>query len=107
MDSSFCTSPPVEESHTKRVAASSGERRGIRRSVVEMIFVIYRYVFKPALFALSGPYQQCRHPISCSEFAKQQFLTQPLPVALRKSVLRVASCHPWSGPNFNCREDIS
>lgn len=107
MDSSFCTSPPVEANHSRRVAAPAGKSSGIRRRAIEVIFVVYRYLIKPALFALSGPYQTCRHPVSCSEYAKQQFLIQPLHLAIRNSTKRVISCNPWTRYEIDPREELT
>lgn len=96
MDSSFSTTPSVKAELNQRVDALFGQDSGLRRRVVEVIYFGYRYFFKPALFALSGPYQQCRHPVSCGEYAREQFSTQTFFRALQKSAVRVMSCHPWS-----------
>jgi putative component of membrane protein insertase Oxa1/YidC/SpoIIIJ protein YidD len=110
MDSSLSTSSFVKAEHSKRVGALSGknsepgsdnsnaskQKNLVKKYVVEMIFACYRYFFKPALFALSGPYQQCRYDVSCSEYAKRQYLTNSLLKATRNSFRRIVSCNPWT-----------
>lgn len=99
MDSSFCTSSLAKENHSCGVGTFVGKGASLRRCIVEIVVLMYRLVLKPALLAISGPYQQCKYPVSCSEFAKQQFIEQSFFVAFNNSVKRVISCNPW----FQCK----
>jgi putative membrane protein insertion efficiency factor len=53
-----------------------------------LLLTAYQKVLSPLL----GP--RCRFYPSCSEYAKQSFVKYPLTVAARRSLGRLARCHP-------------
>jgi len=71
-----------------------------------VISIIYKHIFKPFLFALSGPGQQCRYPVSCSEYAKRKFQKESFVKAFCLSIKRVVSCNPWTSFKLDKNEEF-
>lgn len=53
----------------------------------------YRYLISPILMGLFGA--RCRFYPSCSAYALRCFNQDPLPRALKKTMIRLSRCHPY------------
>jgi len=58
--------------------------------------IIYRAVISPIFNQILGVSNKCRYSPTCSEYTKHAIEQYGILLGVKKGIVRLSRCHPWS-----------